>query len=130
MGIVTQLKLLTLQTEELFMSINLDGFADDGIAYCEAMGLSKVFAAYAANASRENIEAIGFNHNSGYVYIALENGIEICSCLGHNVEYLVTRWEDGIEHFFDSYEEALSSDLMDDEEEDFMDDEEEDLSIS
>ena len=49
---------------------------------------------------------VGFNENSGYVYIALENGISICSMLGQDVEYLVTDFEDGTEYFLDTYEEA------------------------
>jgi len=75
-------------------------------AYCEAKGLSKVFGAYANNCSSEDIFEVGFNANSGYVYIALENGISICSMLGGNVEYLVTDLDNGEEYFFDTYEEA------------------------
>ena len=79
-------------------------------SYCEAKGLSKVFGAYANNVSftcpRENIIEVGFNANSGYVYIALENGISICSMLGQDVEYLVTDFDSGEEYFFDTYEEA------------------------
>ncbi len=75
-------------------------------AYCEAKGLSKVFGAYADNCSREDIIEVGFNPNSGYVYMALENGISICSMLGQDVEYLVTDFEDGTEYFLDTYEEA------------------------
>jgi hypothetical protein len=80
----------------------------ENIAFCEAMGLSKVFKAYAEECSREDIldGGVGFNDNSGYVYIALENGITICSMLGRDVEYLVTDMEDGEEFFFDSYERA------------------------
>jgi len=48
----------------------------DNPAYCEAMGLSNVFKAYAEECSREDIMEVGFNPNSGYVYIALENGIQ------------------------------------------------------
>jgi hypothetical protein len=48
---------------------------------------------------------IGFNANSGYVYIALEDGITICSMLGRDVEYLVTDY-DGEEFLFDTYKEA------------------------
>ena len=50
--------------------------------------------------------AVGFNSNSGYVYIALDNGISICSMLGRGVEYLVTNFEDGEETFLESYNEA------------------------
>lgn len=52
---------------------------------------------------------VGFNENSGYVYIALENGISICSMLGREVEYLITNFEDGEETFFDEYEIALNN---------------------
>ncbi len=75
-------------------------------AYCEAKGLSKVHEAYANDCPHEYIMEVGFNANSGYVYIALENGISICSMLGQEVEYLVTDFEDGTEYFLDTYEEA------------------------
>lgn len=80
-------------------------------AYCEAMGLSKVFKAYAENCPGEDIMQVGFNENSGYVYIALENGISICSMLGRDVEFLVTDFEDGQEFFFYSYDEAINKEL-------------------
>ena len=76
-------------------------------AYCEAMGLSKVFKAYAENFSREDIFEIGFNPNSGYVYIALEMNIQIVSMLGNEVEYIVTDFDNGEEFFFDNYNEAI-----------------------
>jgi hypothetical protein len=75
-------------------------------AYCEAMGISKVFAAYAENCAGEDIMEVGFNPNSGYVYIALENGVQICSVLGRDVEYLTIDFETGEETFHDQYEEA------------------------
>ena len=53
-------------------------------------------------------EGTGFNKMSGYVYIALENGISICSCFGREVEYLVTDYETGEEYFYETYEEALN----------------------
>lgn len=79
----------------------------DNICACEAIGLSKVFASYAEYATCEDISVSGFNPNSGYVYIALENGVCICSMLGRDVEYLVTNFETGEESFFDSYDEAM-----------------------
>jgi hypothetical protein len=51
-------------------------------------------------------EGIGFNSNSGYAYIGLENGISICSCFGQSVQYLVTDFDNGEEYFFESYEQA------------------------
>jgi len=76
---------------------------EQSVAYCEAMGLSKCFAAYADNCAGDDIFQIGFNPNSGYTYITLESGISICSMLGRDVEYLVTNPENGEELFFASY---------------------------
>ena len=88
-------------------NINLTGF-DSTIAYAEAMGLSKVFEAYAEeSAEADDIMEIGFNPNSGYVYIALENGVTIASMLGNSVEYIVTDFETGDEYFCETYDEAL-----------------------
>ena len=89
-------------------NLTIYNLTNDGICVCEAYGLSKVFEAYADNCAKESIleGGIGFNPNSGYVYIALENGISICSMLGRNAEYLVTNFESGEETFFDNYEEA------------------------
>jgi hypothetical protein len=81
----------------------------DNPAFCEAMGLSNVFKAYAEECSREDIMEVGFNANSGYVYIALENGITIASSMGQRVEYIVTDFESGEESFFDNYTLALNN---------------------
>lgn len=75
-------------------------------AYLEAKGLSKVWEAYYQNCPREDIMEIGFNHNSGYVYIALESGICISSAFGQDVEYIITDMEDGTEYFLDDIDEA------------------------
>lgn len=71
--------------------------------------LELVLKAYRQNAHCEEIEDIGFNENSGYVYIYLENGISICSCFGYDVEYLVTDFETGDETFFEDYDEAITN---------------------
>ena len=86
-------------------SIEIHGLSSS-ISYCESQGLSLCFSAYAENCAGEDILEIGFNSNSGYTYIALENGISICSMLGRTVEYLVNSWENGEEYFFDTYHEA------------------------
>ena len=86
--------------------LQLNGFRSTYVAYCEAQGLSLCFSAYAEHSAGEDILEIGFNSNSGYVYIALENGISICSKFGRSVEYLVNDWNTGEEHFFYSYHEA------------------------
>lgn len=89
-------------------SIQINGLSGS-IAYCEAQGLSNVFGAYAEECAGEEIMEVGFNPNSGYVYIALENGVQICSCMGQDVEFLVTNFESGEETFFESYYEAEKS---------------------
>ena len=92
-------------------NITINGI-EGSIAYCEAKGFARVFMAYANQCSREDIMEIGFNPNSGYVYIALENGISICSNLGQAVEFLVTNFYNGEETFYDTYEEALDHESM------------------
>lgn len=81
--------------------MELHGF-NDSISKLEAIGLSECFKAYAENNCDEILE-IGFNPNSGFVYIALEDGVSICSYLGRRVQYLVTNFETGEETFFDNY---------------------------
>ena len=53
------------------------------------------------------VELMGFNTNSGYVYAYLYNTISICSCFGNDVEFLVTDFENGEEFFYEDYFEAL-----------------------
>lgn len=89
----------------------------DSIAHCEAMGLSKILSCYATSCAGETIESIGFNPNSGYTYLALENGIQIVSMLGRDVEFLTVQSTDGCERWHDSYEEALASPYVEEEEE-------------
>lgn len=86
-------------------NITINGI-DGSIAHCEAKGFGKIFMAYASECPNEEIMEIGFNPNSGYVYIALENGISICSNMGQSVEFLVTNFNNGEETFYDTYEEA------------------------
>ena len=64
--------------------------------------------AYNDNARMEEIADIGFNTSSGYVYIALENGICIASCFGRPVEYIAINFEDGEETFHETYDQALN----------------------
>ena len=87
-------------------TIEITGIGNS-ISYCEAKGLGLIFQAYANQCANEEIMGVGFNANSGYVYIALENGISICSCMGHQVDYLLTNFYNGEETFYDTYQEAL-----------------------
>jgi len=65
--------------------------------------------AYKDYAADEDIMECGFNKQSGYVYIALENGISIASCFGQNVEYITYDFETGEEEFYDNYEESYQN---------------------
>jgi hypothetical protein len=76
----------------------------NSLAYLEAKGMSKVWAAYAEHYAAEEIMEEGFNPNSGYVYIALENGITIASSLGQDVEYLTYNFDNDEEIILDSFE--------------------------
>ena len=89
----------------LNQNLTINGLSDS-ICYYEAQGLGLCFSAYADNSAGEDILEIGFNQNSGYVYIALENGVSICCAFGRGVVYLVSDYTNGNEHFFDSYHEA------------------------
>jgi hypothetical protein len=83
------------------------------IGYHEAQSLEKCFEAYSDECANEIINEIGFDSKTKYVYIALENGISICSKLGSDVEYLVTNLETFEQTLFESYESAnqLNTDL-------------------
>jgi hypothetical protein len=89
--------------------LKIYGFTHNSIASLDAQSLSNVFAAYAENCAGEEIMEIGFNQNSGYVYIALENGIQIASCFGRNVVFVTTDFNDGEEYFAGTYEVALDN---------------------
>ena len=90
------------------MTIEINGL--ESFSFCETKGLAKCFNALAMTDLPYIPEVmdggIGFNANSGYVYIALEEGITIASMLGNDVEYIVTDYNDGEEFFFDTYKEA------------------------
>jgi len=66
-----------------------------------------VIKAYKKYANGEDIEFSGFNNQSGYVYIALSNGVQIISNFGQEVEFLVNDYETEEEIFLDTYTEAL-----------------------
>lgn len=78
------------------------------VAYLEAKGKSKIWNAYADYFASEEIMEEGFNINSGYVYLALENGVTIASAFGQEVEFIVYDNETIDELFFDSIEDLNS----------------------
>ena len=73
--------------------------------YSDAKSKSIVWAAYAEHFAGEEIMEEGFNINSGYVYIALENGVTIASAFGQPVDFIVYDFEEGEENIFGSYDE-------------------------
>jgi len=76
------------------------------LSYKEARGLAKCLKAYARDFASEDIMEIGFNEQTGYVYIALEfDAIQIASAFGQEVEYIYTDFETGEEFFYDSLED-------------------------
>jgi len=75
------------------------------VAYLEAKGKAIIWNAYAENFASEDIMEEGFNPNSGYVYLALENGVTIASSFGQDVEFIVYDHETDEEMFFDSINE-------------------------
>lgn len=77
----------------------------NSFAYLEAVGKSKVWMAYAEHFASEEILEEGFNPNSGYVYIALENGVTIASLLGGDVDFIIYDETEGQEMFLYSIDE-------------------------
>jgi hypothetical protein len=77
----------------------------NSVAYLEAKGKSKIWNAYADHFASEEIIEEGFNPNSGYVFIALENGITIASAFGQDVEYITYNFDTDEEVIFDSFKE-------------------------
>ena len=86
---------------------NKINFDLDKMGSSDIQSMYKVIDAYKNLYIKEDIFETGFNTHSGYVYIALENGVSICSCFGQEVDYLVTDYEDGEETFHDTYQEAI-----------------------
>lgn len=76
-------------------------------ARLEAKGLAKCWEAYAQYAAGVPILEVGFNDQSGYVYIALEYGLTICSLFAQEAGYVIFDHETGNECFFDTFEKAL-----------------------
>jgi hypothetical protein len=85
---------------ENFIKIDLLGSSD----YESYMLVHRAYRDYAFG---EEVWESGFNDKSGYVYIALENGVQIASSFGNEVEYIVYNYTNEEEFFFDNYNNAL-----------------------
>jgi hypothetical protein len=77
----------------------------NSLGYSDAISKSIVWRAYAIYFGGEEIMEEGFNMNSGYMYIALENGVTIASAFGQAVDFIIYDDETEQEIFFDSIEE-------------------------
>ena len=97
-------KKITKKQMKTHIELNVEGFNELYGSDLESWML--VQRAYANYSPMESIMGAGMNLNTGYVYIALDNGIQIASCFGQDVEYIVTDSEDGEEFFYESYQEA------------------------
>lgn len=87
--------------------IEIDGLDLDGISFAEAQGLAKVFQAYADECPGEEISEIAFNEQTGDVYIALINQVDIVSSFGQPVRYEYVDLMNDEVYEFDSYDIAL-----------------------
>ena len=77
----------------------------NSFGYSDAKSKSIVWAAYAEHFAGEEILEEGFNINTGYVYIALENGVTIASAFGQDSEFIIYDEEEEEEKFFSTIEE-------------------------
>jgi|GWRWMinimDraft_13_1066021.scaffolds.fasta_scaffold102084_1 hypothetical protein len=91
-----------MNTDLILFNIN-----QNYIGHNVAQGIAKCFQAYADNCPAADIMECGLNRNTGFVYIALENGIQIASAFGQDCVFFVTDFDNGSEHEFDSYQEAV-----------------------
>jgi hypothetical protein len=73
--------------------------------YSDAKSKSIVWNAYAEYFAGEEIQEEGFNTNSGYVYLALENGVTIASSFGQSVDFYVYDFDNDDELGFESIDE-------------------------
>jgi len=87
--------------------LTIYGLSTNSIASADAYSLAKCFEAYSDNCACESIMGIGYNSSSGYMYIALENGVTIGSCFGRDVDFIVCDPDTGEEEFLDSYDSAI-----------------------
>ena len=79
-----------LQTLKLKIMENIIQFDLNKMGYGDIESMHIVLDAYRDLDDRYEIFETGFNTSSGYVYIALENGIQIVSCFPVTIRSLIT----------------------------------------
>jgi len=79
----------------------------NNLATADLRSLAKCILAYADNCPMHDIEMSGYNSQSGYTYIGVDNGITIGSFAGQDVEFIVHDFETGEETFYQTYLAAV-----------------------
>ena len=78
------------------------------LSQLEQASFISCLVSYITHCPSEEIVECGYNNRTGYVYIALLNGIAISSAFNEPVEYIVFDDDENLTpHFFDSYQDAL-----------------------
>jgi len=85
-------------------NLNQKNTMKNSFGYLDAKSKSIIWDAYANHFGGEEIMEEGFNVNTGYVYLALDN-VTIASAFGQPVEYIVFDFEEGQEMFLYSINE-------------------------
>ena len=99
----------------LFIYFNINKFIMNNIteflnSLCkwDKARLANIYNAYIINCINDHINDVWYNEKTGYVYIVLENWVQIAEAFNW-VEFLTTNWETGEEFFYTSYDEAFNS---------------------
>lgn len=90
------------------MSITIDNIEKMGDL--DLLGLGKCLCAVGnlpIDCRSSRPEFVGYNPNSGYVYVVLENGLSILSMMNNEVEYMVYDDDTEEEVFFETIEDYI-----------------------
>jgi hypothetical protein len=87
----------------------------NGLGSSDFNSLIICLEAYQSQAFREEIEEIGFNNNSGYIWLAITNGVTIASCFGQDPVFFLFDFETGEEKEYSTYYNAINQILEDEE---------------
>ena len=79
----------------------------NSLGSADMQSLINCLNSYRDYAFREEVEEVGFNQSSGYVYVYLTNGVCIASSFGQDVTYIKSNFESGEEDFYNSYYNCL-----------------------
>tara|TARA_R110001599_G_scaffold129074_2_gene303174 strand:- start:17204 stop:17485 length:282 start_codon:yes stop_codon:yes gene_type:complete len=77
------------------------------LSVTELRSLAKCLTTYSKDCFLATIELSGYNEQSGYIYLSLDNGVCIASFAGQEVQFVVHNFEIGEEKFFNIYQNAV-----------------------